>query len=429
MKNLENTLKLDWRYIAGSGGYSILDTVLKLWLIYYLVPPPGRGLTLIEPQMYGLVVLSSRWIEAVAHPLIGHLCDKSRKPKLFLLVGNLLFGICSICAFSIPNAGLKSFNSVLLLIFLPLAFIGQASYIVPYLGLLPAVAPLDVVRTKTTNLQALLIIFGVFLGQVGSGIALRLLNNNIPFTAIIFITLSMAIMLFPLGTVVFSNGSSNESRTSFSNIVSTLSLNKTVRVLVIGQGLFWLGFNLVRSSIIYYITVILSQSESQVALYLGSILVVCVPSLFVVPSLTARYGKRKLMILALLLFTVLMSLLATVGSSIGPLSSRNWALLVIALHGFPLAILSTVPNQMMSDEIEIDGQASGAFFFGLQGMMIRISLGIAGALLGYLLTNFGYSQVHSTGILLVGPIAGLCCFTSAIAYSFYPKNRLSATNV
>lgn len=151
-----------------------------------------------------------------------------------------------------------------------------------------------------------------------------------------------------------------------------------------------------------------------------------VPSLLALRFVVPRLGKRRSMILATGSFAVLLPLLATVGRSVGPLSAEQWALALFASLGFPLAILSVVQNPMVAEQVEQDarfsGQAKGALFFGLQGLAIKLSYGLAAALLGVLQSQFGYSPSQPLGIQLVGPIAGVLALGAAIAYGFYPRD-------
>jgi glycoside/pentoside/hexuronide:cation symporter, GPH family len=417
----------EWTYVLGIGGYSTLDTILQLWLQFYFVPPPDRGIRFLDPQTFGIAILVGRFMEALTHPLAGYGSDRLGKPWLFLLFGTIAFGSCGIALFysAVPGETLR--NTVLLFALLSVALIGQASYAVPYLGLIPKVAPEALRRLKLTNTQAIIILLGVLTGQVLSGFALNALNNNLSLMVTLFMTVAVGLMLLPLPAV--RKLSTQGAGASFSpkEMLGILQRSPGFRSLVLGQFLFWLGFNMVRAVAIYYVTVLLRLPEGNLALYLGGIFLVALPSFLVVRWLTPKLGKRKMMILATGLFALFLPLLSSIGHAVGPIPANVWAFSILAMNGFPLAILSAVPNPMVADQIDQDdlatGQAKGALFFGVQGLVVKISVGLAGALLGFLLNNFGYSQEQPLGILLVGPIAGVLSLGSAIAYSFYPKEE------
>ncbi len=418
----------DWTYALGVGGYSILDTVLQLWLQFYFVPPPDRGIRFLDPQTFGNAILFGRFMEALTHPIAGYGSDRLGKPWLFLLFGTVAFGSCGIALFysAVPGETLR--NTVLLFALLSVACIGQAAYAVPYLGLIPRVAPEALRRLKLTNNQAIIILVGVLVGQVLSGFALSALNNNLSLMITLFMVVAVGLMLLPLPAV--RNLSTQGAGESFSpkEMLGILQRSPGFRSIVFGQFLFWLGFNMVRAVAIYYVTVLLRLPEGNLALYLGGIFLVALPSFLVVRWLTPKLGKRQMMILATGLFALFLPLLSTIGHAVGPIPANVWAFSILAINGFPLAILSAVPNPMVADQIDQDdlatGQAKGALFFGVQGLVVKISVGLAGALLGFLLNNFGYSQEQPLGILLVGPIAGVLSLGSAVAYSFYPKQEI-----
>jgi glycoside/pentoside/hexuronide:cation symporter, GPH family len=414
-------------YALGIGGYSTLDTILQLWLQFYFVPPPDRGVRFLDPQTFGLAVLVGRFMEALTHPLAGYGSDRLGKPWLFLLFGTVIFGGCGIALFysAVPGEALR--NTVLLFALFSVACIGQACYAVPYLGLIPKVAPEALRRLRLTNTQAIIILLGVLTGQVLSGFALNALNNNLSLMVTLFMTVAVGLMLLPLPAVRTLSTQGAGASFSPKEMLGILQRSPGFRSLVLGQFLFWLGFNMVRAVAIYYVTVLLRLPEGDLALYLGGIFLVALPSFLVVRWLTPKLGKRQMMILATGLFALFLPLLSSIGHAVGPIPANVWAFSILAINGFPLAILSAVPNPMVADQIDQDdlatGQAKGALFFGVQGLVVKISVGLAGALLGFLLNNFGYSQEQPLGILLVGPIAGVLSLGSAIAYSFYPKEE------
>ncbi len=416
----------DWTYVSGVGGYSVLDTVLQLWLIYFFVPPPERGSPLVDAQTFGLAVWVGRSVEALAHPAAGFVSDRWGKPWRLMLAGALAFGLGSTALFWLPEAGQTLQNRRLLFALLPLALIGQATYAVPYLGLLPKLALDPQRRLELSNAQALIILVGVLVGQVGSGVALNALGNNLPLTVTIFFGAAMLLLWLPWLTI--RNLATDGADQPFSprELLAIVQRNPGFRSIVVAQGLFWWGFNLVRSVVIYEVTVLLGRPEAEVAFYLGGIFLVTLPSLAVTRVLVSRLGKRRLMLVATGLFAVLFPLLSTIGMSVGPLSAPVWAWLLLASSGFPLAILSAIPNAMVADEVDRDAQATGqnkaALFFGMQGLIVKLSAGLAGALLGYLLAQFGYSQVQPLGIQLVGPISGLLMLGALFAYSTYPQS-------
>ncbi|UFP95400.1 MFS transporter [Gloeobacter morelensis] len=414
----------DWPYLVGVGGYAILDTVLQTWLIFLFTAQTAPGGPLVAPAVFGLALLAARVCEAAANPLAGFGADRSGRPWLFLLAGTLVFGAAGLALFWAPGPGLGPLNAALLFALLPLALVAQSSYIVPYLGLLPQLARDDERRVRVSNGQALVLLAGVFVGQVLSGPALKWLDNRLALMATLFIALAMALMLVPLLSV--RSLQMERSRLVLAQMGQVLVRNPGFRILVVAQALFWLGFNTVRLAAVFFVTVLLGQEAARLSLFLGAIFLVTVPSLLALRFVVPRLGKRRSMILATGSFAVLLPLLATVGRSVGPLSAEQWALALFASLGFPLAILSVVQNPMVAEQVEQDarssGQAKGALFFGLQGLAIKLSYGLAAALLGVLQSQFGYSPSQPLGIQLVGPIAGVLALGAAIAYGFYPRD-------
>lgn len=415
----------NWFYLLGIAGYTVADAFLQTWLTIFYVPSPDRGLPLIEPQLFGFAFLVARVLEAVANPLIGFTAERSGRVSLFLIGGGLTFGLVGTALFFVPQSGQTAWNTILLFALLPLMTLGQACFIVPYLGLIPRVASSPEQQVRLTNTQALLILVAVLCGQVLSGAALQYLQGSLQTAALLFVGLAVVLMVLS-GLSVRSLSGEVPPGFAFREMGAILGRNRGFRILVLALFLFWLGFSMVRSAATYFVTVLLGEPKEATALFLGILFVTTLASVVGSRFIAPRAGKRRMMIGANVLFAAILPLLATVGLAVGPLTPRLWAMVVFAALGLPLGILSAIQNPLVAEQAALDarltGQAKGALFFGVQGLLIKVSYGLAAALLGFLQANFGYTAAQPLGIRLIGPIAGVLALAAAGMYVLYPEN-------
>jgi glycoside/pentoside/hexuronide:cation symporter, GPH family len=420
-----DTKRKTWPYLLGVAGYTIADTFLQTWLTFFFVPPPDKGISLVNPDIYGDRVLFARVIEALCNPLIGFAAERTGKPWLFMGLGGLIFASVGMSLFFFAHPGQSDWNSLLLLCLLPVMTLGQACFIVPYLGLIPKIAPTPKQQVALTNNQTLLILIGVLIGQVLSGKAIELLSGSLQTAALCFLNLAMVLMILA-SLSVRSVETRSEGRFSLGELGGILKRNRGFQLLVAALFLFWLGFSMVRSAVTYFVTVLLNQPKETVGIYFGILSVTTLISVGTTRVLAPRLGLRRMMLLSSLLFAVILPLLATIGFKVGPFAPITWAQIVFALLGLPLGILSSLQNSIVAEQAEQDALKTGtsktALFFGVQGLLIKTSYGLAAKLLGFLQATFGYTTAHPLGIQLIGPIAGFLALCAAGLYYLYPKD-------
>jgi glycoside/pentoside/hexuronide:cation symporter, GPH family len=420
-----DTKRKTWPYLLGIAGYTITDTFLQTWLTFFFVPPPDKGVSLVDPKVYGNAFLLARIVEALCNPLIGFGAERTGKNWLFMGLGGLVFASVGMSLFFLAHPQQNEWNSVLLFSILPLMTLGQACFIVPYLGLIPKLAPTPKQQVALTNNQTLWVLTGVLIGQVLSGKAIALLSGSLQTAAVCFLSVAMTLMILA-SLSVRSVETRSEQRFSLQEMGGILTRNRGFQLLVAALFLFWLGFSMVRSAVTYFVTVLLNQPKETVGVYFGVLAVTTLISVAATRLLAPRLGLRRMMLLSSLLFAVILPLLATIGFKVGPFAPITWAQIVFALLGFPLGILSSLQNSIVAEQAEQDALKTGtsktALFFGVQGLLIKMSYGLAASLLGFLQAIFGYTTAHPLGIQLIGPIAGFLALCAAGLYYLYPKN-------
>jgi GPH family glycoside/pentoside/hexuronide:cation symporter len=96
---------------------------------------------------------------------------------------------------------------------------------------------------------------------------------------------------------------------------------------------------------------------------------------------------------------------------------------MVALGPFVGAVL-VLSRVLISDVIDADEQRTGlrreAMYFGMQGLLTKVSFGVGPLLATWLFATFGNTADEPLGILLCGPVAGVLALLGWLAFRRYP---------
>jgi GPH family glycoside/pentoside/hexuronide:cation symporter len=187
---------------------------------------------------------------------------------------------------------------------------------------------------------------------------------------------------------------------------------------VLGNTLFAFGFNIVRSALFYFVTVLMhARSDSPAPTAMFGVAALAFP--FVAMAAT-RFGKRPVM---------LFGCVALAASLTGFFFVDNVVIgtVMLACCGVGVSVFLAIPNAMISDIANANAARSGerreAMFFGAQGFLQKVNLGISTGVLSLLLT-FGNTTENPLGVQLAGPVAALALLVAAVCFWRYPERRI-----
>lgn len=447
-----------WRrigYALGATGFQISDRIVVAIALYYYLPPGGRDL---EPQvsqtlflgvftLYGAAMLFGRLFDALADPIVGHTCDRSRS-RLGRRRSFMIYGIVPMLAFPVflffpPGEPGAPINAVWLASFLALYFIAFTVYVAPYLALMPEIAPDPDDRTRLSTLLAFVSFPVVMLFGAGWAVGLDVgrsmglsSEDALRWIVVISSLVGFGLCLGPIMAV--------DERRHTNTTASELSLGEafwsTLRdraflVYMAAQVFFILSINLLGPALVYYATVVFGRSEGFVGVLAGVSLVSVIAGFAAVLRASSRLGPKRTVIGANLLFSFSVGMLWWLVPDVpdGPHDRANLILVVtsLVLMGPAIAGFLVVPFLLIGQLVDADAVRSGAsraaMYFGMQGLMTKGIFGVSSALLAYLFARFGNSPEEPLGVLLIGPIAAAFCFASALIFLAYPEEQVLAT--
>jgi len=194
---------------------------------------------------------------------------------------------------------------------------------------------------------------------------------------------------------------------------------------VIGYTFFFVGFTVIQTAAPNFVEVLLRKNLKEIGLVIGPLFGVAGLAFFGVSFLQKRMGKRRLMIAGALMLAVVMG----VGIPLLP-SMPFLSVPLFALAGIPIALFLAVPNAMLADICAANanrtGQRREGMFFGAQGFLQKVSLGVAVGLVSWLAESLGKSVDNPLGVQLAGPLAAASLVGAAACFWLYPEARVQA---
>ena len=428
-------------YSIGQLGWSILMGIVNTYLVWFYLPPENAKLPELVPQgkilgfltIIGIITMGGRLLDAVTDPLVASLSDRSKSPRgrriSFMQKGALPLAIFTVLIFWTPF-NVSGIGNILWLMFALAGFyIFYTVYVTPYFALISELGHTADQRLNLSTAISVTFFIGTGIAFGAPAIWNILVGSGIvKIMAVRYVILGMAVlalilMLVPVLTIdekKYSKG--NPSNEDVLKSMKKTFQNFDFRVFVVSDLAYWLALTILQTGLIYYITVLLELPESSVSFY--NILVFAISFVFYpfVNIFAKKTGKKKMMLIAFSIFTLMYFYVFLLGKNYLPFSPEFQAYILVVLAALPLAIFGILPNAVIADVAESDAQRTGsnreAMFFGARTFMSKIGQMLAMLVFSSLLL-LGKDVGHDLGIRLTGPAAGVFCIIGLIFFAMY----------
>ncbi len=416
-------------YGVGAGGFSLVDRVLITWLYYYYITSPMEGVdALMAPLVFSFIMFFGRVVDAVADPVIARFSDNysSRWGRRipFMALSGILYVAVFIALFYPVVEGKSIWNAFYLLILLSFYFFLFTAYVCPYLALLPELARTNRDRVDLSTFKAVFSLLGVGIALIGGGVLIGILG----FHGMIWAMGGMGLLMLYLPAVIREKDYSEAKPATLGlmDAIKTTLKNKAFLIFMGGNFAFWFGFNIVTLNIVLYVTSLLGRGEEETSLFLGIAFGVALLMFPLINILAKKLGLKVMTMVSLVFFSILLPLLFFLGQPVLGLEPLHFGLIIMGLTGIPLAGIFILPDAIVaavSDlEEKLSGQRREAMYFGTNGLLLKLNLGLSTVVSGALLQFFG----DPLGIQLTGPVAGLFSLIGLAVFAFYPEKSVMA---
>ncbi len=420
-------------YGAGAGGFSLIDRVLITWLFYYYITSPLEGVdALMPPLVFGIIMFFGRAIDALADPVIARWSDNysgrlgRRTP--FMLFSGIAYVVVFVLLFYPPVAEISALNSIYVAVLLGLYFTLFTAYVCPYLALLPELARSNRDRVDLATFKAVFSLLGVGVALIGAGILIGMFG----FHSMVWVMAAFGLVLLYLPMLIRERDYADAKPATLGLVkaITTTFKNRAFLIYLIGNVTFWLGFNIITLNIPLYVTILLRGTEDDTSIYFGLAFVVALIFFPVVNVLSKKIGLKAMMMFALVAFMLILPVFYFLGQPLFGLAPELIGYIVMGIAGLPLAVIFIVPDAIVaavSDlEEKLSGQRREAMYFGAQGFILKLALGLSTVITGALLQLFGSTVAQPLGIQLTGPVSALFILVGVIVFSRYPEKEVLA---
>ncbi|MGB9809283.1 MAG: MFS transporter [Caldanaerobacter sp.] len=412
-------------YSLGYMGISIFTQTAVKWYQYYYTPPAfnTQGLKILVPiGLIGFSMIVARIFDGISDPIVAYYSDKLRsrwgRRIPFVLFGSPVLFLAFIMIWFPPIEHESILNFIYLTFVLSLFFVAFTAVVAPYLALIPEITKNAGERITLTMMQGITQILGVMIAEAGSGILIGIFNfkvMGIILGSFAFVTL-MLTPLFVKEEPVKEEDMPTVSM--FASIKMTFSNMDFIYYLTAITAL-WFGLNTLTIAMPYITEVLLKIPAENSGFMIAGAFVVAVFFSFFVPKLSLTYGKKKVFMIFSIFFAFILGLTGLFGT----VFNRTLSVVIILLAGIPLSVFFVIPNAMIADIAELDGikvgQRREGMFFGAQGFVVKVVMGISSLVTPLLFKLFGYSSENPLGLMLCGPLAGVLILLSLIVFRNY----------
>ena len=387
-------------YALGQLGWSLGSYGAANFLNQYYLPF-NEGGEAIYPKMIhqgyvigvltviGLALGLGRVFDAVTDPLIAVLSDRSRlrlgRRRGFMAFSALPFALFAVLVF-IPIGGAGAganimLNSVWLFVCITLLYWFMTMYVTPFFAWMSELGHDADERLQLSTMISITWAVGAMIGAqapVLQGVfQARGLSalNAFQVTMAIFGVASFALMMLP---VLFIDERrycvSVPSDDGFFSSVGKVIKDRNFLVFTLSDFAYWVSLYFINNGLLYYVTVLLGLPKETYSLLF--IVMFAVSFVFYVPVglLARKVGRRRLLIVAFVLFGVLFAFCSLFGAL--PLPSMAQASIAAVLAAIPMAIFGILPNAMISDMAEAYSIETGihkaGVFFGFRTFMSKL---------------------------------------------------------
>ncbi len=432
-------------YAAGMMGWSIMWNIIIVMLPYFYLPPSNSGLIPLMPQLlvFGLfnimsiIMASGRFVDAIFDPFIASLSDKSTNPKgrrlpimKWVILPTIIF--CSLTFYPLTMA--ESVHNAYWLMFTLIGFFMAATaYIIPYNALLPELTETGPEKVKLSSFQQVGFVLGMIMSALVNNFAdlvqhsfhVPNRNNALQYTIWGLCLLAGIIMLIP---VLFINekkySSSKPSHLPLLEAVTKTFKNRNFKYYLISDFSFYMALSIISSGLLYFVTVLLGLPQSQGGLFVGIMVVVSVMFYPLVNLITARFGKKPLVITSFGILALIFVTIYFLGKM--PFSAHAQIYTMVICAAFPLAALGILPNAILAEIAQQDAEKTGenheGMFFAVKYLFVKLGQTIGGALFIFL-TVYGKDPGHDYGLRLNGICGFVLCLLAMLFFSRFREKR------
>lgn len=419
-------------------GWSIMINLIAVLLVYFYLPPNDSGIPklITDAVIFGafnaiaLITTSGKLFDVVFDPLIAQFSDKSKNPKgrripfmRWAIIPSFIF--CFLVFMPLTRA--QSTANIFWLVFTLICFfVATTTFLIPYNALLPELAPESKQKVSLSSWQSVGYVAGIAISSSTFNVA-ELLQHGLNISVIASLQVTVLLLGFiasiAMAVAAFGIDEKKYSQSKPSEISLKMALkqtlgNKNFRFFIVADFTYFIGFTIISSGLIYFITVLLPLPKTMGVKIMAVMVLVSFIFYPLINYLSRRIGKKIIIIFSLLILAAVFVGVYFLGKpNISPTVQIFALVCVVAI---PVASLNILPIAILSEIIEKDRKDTGSnkegLYFAVRYLFVKIAQTFGLALFSMMLI-YGKDPNHDFGIRLNGIVGFVLCIIAALVFT------------
>ena len=435
-----------WCFAVGQFGWSVLAALISSWLVNYYQPDlatQAAGQPIFVPQgrvvlgiltVLGAITAFGRIFDAVTDPLIASLSDRCKSKDgrriPFMRVAAIPFALSCILTFWSPVNGESWLNAGFLFVMLMLFYLCMTMYCTPYNALIPELGSDQGTRMAISTSISFTYIAGMAVAYVAP-VVWGMLERSMPRVTAIRVTftamslIGMVCMFVPVFTIREKDYVvATPSQTGAAKSLAATFRNRDFRVFVASDIAYFLGITMFQTALPFFVTSLLKLDESMSTVYF--VLMTALSVLFYVPvnKLTPRFGKKRLILCAFVIFTLSFLYTACFGARL-PIPAAVQGYILCAVAAPAMAIFGILPQAVVADIAEYDAletaENRSGMFYAARTFAFKLGQSIAMLLVTAFAT---IGQETGLGYRVTAVAAALVCLLGGGLFAIYDEKKI-----
>lgn len=416
-------LPLRKKIFYGTGGVSMAlpDVILMQWLLVRYLPTDSEPL--IPAALMGAIFFLERLTEGVSNPFLAHWSDSLKhrwgRRQPFMRLGILPYLILYVLLFHPPVNGTSWMNAVYLIVVSQCYAMLFAGMFTAYLALMPEITSNLQDRIDLTTSQALFLMIAQIV-FVAMGALIGQFGWTLPILGVAGL---VGLCFIPPMTLrePARETQQAEREGAFQAIISAFG-NRAFVIVGVATGLYFFMLSGMIALLPFWVKGFLGLDEMHVTLAMGPFLGVTIVFFAVFNVLARKFAKHLLLQITFLGSAALLLLFQLIGHVPGAPFIQTAVL--VALLGAPAAGFMVLPNAILADVIDYDERRTGrrreALFFGVQGVVQKILLGLS--MLSFTLAPYvtGAGMDSASTLRFMAALCAIACFGAFLVFTRYP---------
>lgn len=431
-------------FCLGDFARAIFNGLTVTYLMLVFVPQGKSTLPILLPcaaLAFALIRGLGMVFDALINPLVASLSDRcgyrAGRRIPFMLVGAIPWALsCALMVFT-PFDHASWVNVLWLAVTMTLYYFFSSFYLVPYFALMTEIVTDTEKRVFFFTLNTLVFVVGSAVIYVTPLIKSAMMAGGVSelwawrWSFAIFGAVGAVFALIP---VIFVREKEYvQEKPSYVPLLESFKATFRYRnftILSVAYLLMWIAFSFFNASLMYYVTMLLGQSESFSVVVMAVSIVVGIATYPLVNGLTKRLGKRPLMMGACASYVVIYTAIFFNTLLLPLIGGKLFGILIGLLIGFPISITNILPLAAFADLAQYDtiktGENRAGMFVAARNFTMQLSQSIVLLLVpGVISLGSVNGRATVPGVRLTAIIAAVVIACALVFYRLYDDSGVT----